>query len=73
MKGVLEEVGLLTINHCVMVRGQIIAKFIVDRSIFDPCQDVVRRRVTSNRRYWWEQPMDLDMARDLAGVADNNG
>ena len=60
---VLEEIGLQPIAHYVEVRRQTIAKFIVNWPIFDFCVAGKRKRGTSPRQWWWEQPMDLDMAR----------
>ena len=58
----LEEVGLQTIEHYVLVRRQTIADFIVNRPIFGLCVGGERRRGTSPRQWWWEQPMSLDAA-----------
>ena len=61
---VLEEVDSITIDHYVMVRRHTIANFIVNRPIFELCQDEVRpMRGTSTQQYWWEQPIDLDAVR----------
>jgi hypothetical protein len=69
---VLEEVCLHTIEHYVQVRRQHIAAYIVDQPIFKLCTGEGRRRGTSPRTFWWEQPMDLELARGAAapGVAD---
>ena len=68
----LEEVWLYTIDHYVQVRWQHIAAYIVDRPIFEFCVGEGRRRGTSPRTFWWEQPIDLDLARGAAapGVAE---
>ena len=59
---VLEEVGLYTIREYIVKRRQTIAAYIVDRPIL--CVDESRRRGTSSRHlWWWEQTMDLDLAR----------
>ena len=63
---VLEAAGLHTISHYIQVRRQTIAAFIVDRPIFDMCRSGGRRRGSSNRQFWWEQPFDLEAARFLA-------
>ena len=61
---VLEEVGLYTIREYILKRRQTIAAYIVNRPIFDLCVDESRRRGTSSRLgWWWEQHMDLDLAR----------
>ena len=58
------------------VRRQTIAAYIVDRPIFNLCVGEERRRGTSPRLWWWEQPMDLDLARgdsdDEPGVAEDD-
>ena len=59
----LEEVALHPIAQYVEVRRQTIAKFIVNRPIFDFCTEGRRKRGSSPRQFWWEQPMDLDAAR----------
>ena len=70
---VLEEVGLHPIVHYIEVRRQTVASFIVHRPIFDFCTDGERRRGASPRQFWWEQPMDLDVASVIAiAVAAND-
>ena len=64
----LEEVGLKTIAHYVAVRRQTISDFIRDRPIFGLCVEGERRRGTSPRQWWWEQPMDLDVASEEGGT-----
>ena len=68
----LEEVGLFTISHYVQVRRHTIAKYIVDRPILSFCMEGgEKRRGTSARQFWWEQPVDWDLARasSEAGIA----
>ena len=62
---VLEEVGLHTIRDYIEVRRQTIAAYIVHRPIFELCVEESRRRGTSPRLWWWEQAMDLDLAREV--------
>ena len=66
----MEEVALHPIAYYVEVRRQTIAKFIVSRPIFDYCREGRRNRGSSPHQWWWEQPMDLDAARDVASAAD---
>jgi len=68
---VLDEVGLKTIAHYIGVRRQHIASYIVDKPIFQSCVDVVRRRGSSARQFWWAQSMDLEeaLAARIAGPA----
>jgi len=49
----LEEVGLYRIAHYVEVRRQTIARFIVNRPIFDYCVGGERKRGTSLHQWWW--------------------
>ena len=60
--------GLLTIRQYIEVRRQTIANYIVHRPIFDLCLGEERRRGTSKRLWWWEQRMDLDLAREMGDV-----
>ena len=60
---VLREAGLYTIKAYVEVRRNTILKYIVNHPIFDLCREAGRQRGTSHRRYWWEQPIDLEAAR----------
>jgi len=59
----LEEVALHPIAYYVEVRRQTIAKFIVNRPIFEYCREGKRKRGSSPRQFWWEQAMDLEAAR----------
>ncbi|KAL7525953.1 hypothetical protein ACHAXR_001230 [Thalassiosira sp. AJA248-18] len=66
---VLEEVGLRSIRQYIEVRRQTIAVYIVDRPIFSCCiRDGERMRGTSPRIWWWQQSMDLDLARGANAV-----
>ena len=64
----LEEVGCQTMAHHIEVRHQAIATYVVDRPIFGMCEGGKRQQGTSRRQWWWEQSMDLDKARALAGI-----
>ena len=37
-----------------------IMRWVVDRPILELCRLAERRRGTTPRTFWWEQPMDLD-------------
>ena len=67
---VMEEAGLYPAAHYVDVRRQTIARFIVNRPIYGFCEGSERQRGTSPRQWWWEQPMDLDVARAEAPASD---
>ena len=70
---VLREVGLQTISHYIGVRWQHVANFIVNRPIFQLCQEGVRKRGSAACQFWWEQPLDLETAGLAAMAADEEG
>ena len=61
-KTVLAAAGLHTIEHCVQVRRARIIPWVEERPILKLCREAERRRGTTPRLYWCEQPMDLDEA-----------
>ena len=61
---VLESVRMKPIAHYVAVRRQTIANFIVNRPILELCAGAVRKRGLPVQPFWWDQPMDLDLARE---------
>ena len=58
-----DEVGLFPIAHYIEVRRQSVAAYIVNRPIFKQCVEGRRGRGSSSHLYWWEQHIDLDLAR----------
>ena len=46
------------------VRRQTVANFIVNRPIWELCAGAVRRRGSPIRPFWWDQPMDLNLAKE---------
>ncbi len=58
-----KEVGVFPITHYIEVRRQSVAAYIVNRPIFKQCVEGRRGRGSSSHLYWWEQPIDLDLAR----------
>ena len=68
---VMETVGLRSISHYVEVRRQHISNYIVNRPIFNACRDGVRRRGSSHRQFWWDQPLSLT-DDPPAGVDDDD-
>ncbi len=64
-KDVLKAVGLKTIDHYIGVCRETIARFIVDRPLFALCWDGGRRKGSTRRTFWWEQPLSLDDAGPL--------
>ena len=67
-KTVLVAAGLHTMKHYVQVRRVRIMRWVEDRHILKLCREAERRRGTTSRLYWWEQPMDLDEASTGAPV-----
>ena len=65
---VLREVGLRRISEYITVRRNTIAHFIVNRPLFEDCERGERRRGSSPRQLWWEQPVDLESARAAAAA-----
>ena len=70
---VLKAVGLRTIDHYIGVRRETIAKFIVDRPLFRLCRDGGRKRGSTRRTFWWEQPLELDDAASQLGDDQDMG
>ena len=56
---VLKEVGLKPIADYIRARRDTIAKWVADRPVYEACTGGERRRGTSPRQFWWEQPMKL--------------
>ena len=61
-KTVLAAAGLHRIEHYVQVSRARILRWVEDRPILKLRREAGRRRGTTPRLYWWEQPMDLDEA-----------
>ncbi len=61
---VLKACGLQTIAHYMDVRRQTVANFIVNQPIFELCTRAVRKRGLPVQPFWWDQPMDLELARE---------
>ncbi len=70
-EAVMKEVGLRSISHYVEVRRQHIFNFIVNRPILDLCRESVRKRGSSPRLFWWDQPLTL--ADNLPAGVDDDG
>jgi hypothetical protein len=64
LEEVLEAVGMKSIAHYVDVRCQTIANFIVNQPIHEICAGAVRKRDSPVRPFWWDQPIDLDLAQE---------
>ena len=59
-KTVLAAAGLHTIEYYVQVRRARILRWVEDIPILKMCWSADRRRGTTPRLHWWEQPIELD-------------
>jgi hypothetical protein len=60
-KDVLEECGLHSVKEYINTRRATIAMYVVNRPIFQECQEGERRRESMPRRWWWEQELSMDV------------
>jgi hypothetical protein len=58
---VLKECGMKTMEEYILARGQTIAVYVATRPILDECRQGKDKRGAIPCRWWWEQPMDLDV------------
>ncbi len=58
---VLEECGVKRIAEYVQIHRQTIAVYVATRPILQECRQGERQRGAVPHRWWWEQPMDLDV------------
>ena len=61
----LKEAGLKTVEEFIRLRRNTIAMWVVNRPIYEACKGGERKRGTSARQFWWEQPMGLESAEEL--------
>ena len=61
---VLKAAGLQTIAHFMDMHWQTVTNFIVNQPIWELCVGAVRRRGSPVQPFWWDQPMDLNLARE---------
>jgi hypothetical protein len=61
LEDVLKECGMTRIEEYIQIFRQTIAMYVVTRPIFDECRQGERKRGAVPHRWWWEQPMDLDV------------
>jgi hypothetical protein len=64
LEDMLQAVSLKPIAHYVDVRRQTVANFIINWPIYELCVGAVRKRGSPVQPFWWDQPMDLDLAWD---------
>ena len=59
---VLAAAGLRSIEYYVRIRRARILKWVEARPIYRLCRAAVRKRGTPPRTFWWEQPMNMELA-----------
>ncbi len=67
LRDVLKAVGLLTIDHYIVVCQETITHIIVERPLFALCRDGERKSGSTHYTFWWEQPMSINVAESLPG------
>jgi hypothetical protein len=60
LEDVLKECGTM-IEEYIQILRQMIAVYVATRPIFDKCRQGERKREAVPHRWWWDQPMDLDV------------
>jgi hypothetical protein len=58
---VLKECRMKTIAEYIQIRRQTIAVYVATRPILQECRQGEQQRGVVPHRWWWEQPMDLDI------------
>ncbi len=61
LEDVLQECGMKTIAEYVQIRQQMITVYVATRPILQECRQGEQQREEVPHRWWWEQPMDLDV------------
>ena len=56
----LKECGLKDVLEYIEARRATVARFVVDRPVFEACRGGERLRGSTPRQYWWEQPLGLE-------------
>jgi hypothetical protein len=65
---VLKKAGLETIAHYMDIHQQTVANFIVNQPIWELCAGAVWKRGSPVQLFWWDQPMDLELARERGNM-----
>jgi hypothetical protein len=52
---------MMRIEDYIQICRQTIAMYIANRPIFNECRQGEHKRGAIPHRWWWEQPMDLDI------------
>jgi hypothetical protein len=58
---VLKECEMKTIDEYIQICWQTIVVYVATRPIFNKCRQGEHKRGAVPHRWWWEQPMDLDV------------
>jgi hypothetical protein len=58
---VLRECGMKSIAEYMQIRWQTIAMYVATRPILQECRQDEQQWGAVPHRWWWEQPMDLDI------------
>ncbi len=66
LEEILLAVGLKTITYYAGVHCQTVANFIVNWPLYELCAGAMRKRGLQVQPYWWDRPMDLDLAQEGA-------
>ena len=66
----METAGLYMVHKYIEFRRHTILKFVARRTIMELCLEAERKRGTGPQQYWWDQPMDLEGARDVVATGD---
>ncbi len=61
MEDVLKECGMKTIEENIQIFRQTIDVYVATCPIFNKCRQGERKRGAVPHRWWWEQPMDLEV------------
>jgi hypothetical protein len=61
LEDVLKECGMKTMVEYVQIRQQTITVYVAIRPILQECRQGEQQRGAVPHRWWWEQPMDLDV------------
>jgi hypothetical protein len=61
LEDVLKECGMTRMKEYIQIFWQKIALYVATCPIFDKCRQGERKRGAVPHRWWWEQPMDLDV------------
>jgi hypothetical protein len=58
---VLKECGMKTMEEYILIRQQMVALYVATRPALTKCRRGEQKRGAILHRWWWEQPMDLDV------------